>query len=146
VVTHLVNKSLDVQLSRELNWLNELEILNKLLFVDNQFQKYVVMETYRNLRGLQIKLGLSKETHLDELVTIFKCIEEIREVFDLQTSDINQLYELLIENTKIKRVLKLPLSISLSALLSQLDPEMLPLCGVGPDSLLCNLLMLFWLK
>ncbi len=133
-------------LSNELRKLEELKKLRIVLKLDDRLFDHAVNEVWCTLKQMKVELGLSPQIPIDELIRIFKKFEEIRIVFNLPTRDYGQLNELLVEITAVRNMLNIPDTTPLTDVLFQIKPELLPLLGIGNDSLLEKMMLYSWLK
>ncbi|MFX1284857.1 MAG: hypothetical protein ACFFB5_14445 [Promethearchaeota archaeon] len=133
-------------LSNELRKLEELKKLRIVLKLDDRLFDHAVDEVWCSLKQMKVELGLSHQTPIDDLIRIFKQLEEIRIAFNLSTRDYGQLNELLVEITAVRDMLNIPDTTPLTDILFQIKPELLPLLGIGNDSLLEKMMLYSWLK
>jgi hypothetical protein len=120
--------------------IKEFNELKRLLNINNKVSEHELIATCRILRHLQKELGISPQTPIHEFVSLYHKLEDIRAVFDLQTSNFTQLNELLIEITTVREMADLPENIPLPDLLFSIRGKTLSSFGLGNNSLLEKLL------
>ncbi len=121
----------------------EFEELKNYLKSLNSTSEHVLTATWRFIKHMQSDLNLPSQTPMGELVELFNNLEEIRKFFNLKISSFTQLNELFYEIKTLKEKLNLPDDSSITDILSRISPESIPFLGLGENSLLKRLLILF---
>lgn len=121
----------------------EFEELKNYLKTLNSTSEHVMTATWRFIKHMQSDLNLPSQTPMGELVELFNNLEEIRKFFNLKISSFTQLNELFYEIKTLKEKLNLPDDSSITDILSRISPESIPFLGLGENSLLKRLLILF---
>ena len=96
---------------------------------------------WRLIKHMQADLGLDrKNLPIKELVYLYSRLEEIKEVFKLQSATFTQLEKILIEIETVKDMLDIAPSTPLDQVLLQIVHEEISSLGVGKSSILERLL------
>jgi len=141
-----IRMNIENQISKAMWKLQELETLKKVLRLDHFLFDYMLNKTWYILKSMQSELGLAEQTSIDDLIWIFRRLEEIRMVFDLGDTDYKQLNDLLIEIMMIRRMWNFPEDVSITEILGQVNVEMFHHLGLRTDSLLAKLILFSKLK
>lgn len=129
------------KLTYKIKGIKEFNELKRLLNLKNKVSEHELIATCRILKHMQIELGLSSQTPISDLVSLYHKLEDIRAVFNLHANNFAQLNELLIEITTVREMADFPENIPLPDLLFSLRGKSLSSFGLGTNSLLEKLLI-----
>ncbi len=124
----------------------EVEQLKEYLKLANGSSEQVLIATWRCIKHMQSELELPSQTPVEELVKLYKNLEEIRKVFNYHINSFSQLNELLHEIKLVGDKLNLPNNCSITDILSQINSDLIPSLGLNENSLLKQLLLLYLSK
>ncbi len=125
----------------------------------NTIRRYLEMEsrkisdseliaTLRMLQHLKLELNLPRNIDMKTLIGLYQVLEDIREIFDMKTSNYNQLNEIYIELVTVRDMLDLPKDLSMKAVVNYIitfiDFDTLASLGIGRNSLLEKILFFYF--
>lgn len=111
--------------------------------VDDDSSEHTLITTWHCIKHMQSALNLSPQTPIEDLVNLFKNLEEIRKTFNFQIGDFIQLNEIFWEFNTIKKRLNLPEDYSITEVMSRINFQVIPYLGLDETSLLKRLLQLY---
>lgn len=107
-----------------------------------------LIATLRLLQHLKLELNLPRHVDIKSLIGLYQTLEDIREIFDLKTSNYSQLNELYIELVTVRNMLDLPRDLSMKAVVNYIitfvDFQTLASLGIGHNSLLEKMLFFYF--
>ncbi len=124
----------------------ELRILKLIITDEKELTEHQLIAKWKILKHMQSELELPSDISIFELLTLFKKFEEIRNTFGLETINFKQLNEILINIVTVKDMLDFPSETSISEIVSNLIFRDIANLGLGENSLLEKLLLLYRCK
>jgi len=111
--------------------------------IDNDSSEHTLIATWRCIKHMQSTLNLSPQTSIEDLVSLFNNLEEIRKTFNFQIGNFTQLNEIFWEFNTIKKRLNFPEEYSITDVMSRINFQLIPNLGLDETSLLKRLLQLY---
>ncbi|NHJ01585.1 MAG: hypothetical protein EAX86_05550 [Candidatus Heimdallarchaeota archaeon] len=124
----------------------ELRILKLIITDEKELTEHQLIAKWKILKHMQSELELPSDVSIFELLALFKKFEEIRNTFGLETINFKQLNEILINIVTVKDMLDFPSETSISEIVSNLIFRDIANLGLGENSLLEKLLLLYRCK